>query len=325
MVFGGLYTAIKCFDERKTSPEHKFLCNLILQVMKDWATQFGNDPMMKSIFNANNIFREMDEYVVPLYHLIKYLESDITGESISLLDVASGKGYMSLLLSSLSVKLNILQRIKSITMIDKNKNMNLNHLDHLKKEVHSQYAPIPIHFIQMDLHKNTFQQYVLNDLAFKPVIIAIHPCKRLSSRCVNLFNNLPIDALFLAPCCVPNPSKHAIKCGNQKVIPNYLHRCDSPYDAWVKFLAAAVETTNCCSKVVRIRERSLLVDGVKGEVWTKHVGNLCVVASRGIVRFGETKVAPERKDSNEVYNVVVATVASTVVLGNEGKTKINDV
>jgi hypothetical protein len=134
MVFGGLFTTIERWRSRETLPEHKNLCDAILDVMCKWADRWGKDPDMKSLFNGNAIYHEMDEYVVPLYHLIAVLKDlderrrDADTESppikVALFDVASGKGYLSLLISSLqstSTYAGVLKGIQSIMMVDKNK------------------------------------------------------------------------------------------------------------------------------------------------------------------------------------------------------------
>ena len=298
MVFGGLFNAMHSFSERKTLPLHQPLCASISQVLSDWATQFGQDKAMKSLFNGNNIYREMDEYVVPLFNLINYLQSleisdpktPLQTQHISLLDIASGKGYLSLLISSLAVHVPILRCITSITMIDKNIKMNLQHLEHVRQTENQKYVPIPIAFLPMNLHSTDMEQLLHNsnrhhhsNLETMVVVMAIHPCKRLSSRCIDIFNQQPrIAAMFLAPCCVPNPTKQPIQCGQSRVIPIDLHASASPYDAWVNFLESGIDCACDRREIVRIRERSLFVDGVQGEVWTKHIGNLCVVAVRDV-------------------------------------------
>jgi hypothetical protein len=319
MVFGGLFTAIQSFKDRDTLPEHKPLCDLVLLVMEGWATQWGRDKAMKSLFNGNAIYHEIDEYIVPLFNLLSYMEAfgkQASAERIALLDVASGKGYLSLLISSLSVHISALRNIESITMVDKNKSMNLKHLDRIKEDGQAQHSPIPILFVQMDLHQRGIEQLV-SGLTCTPVAIAIHPCKRLSSRCVELFNKLQIAALFLAPCCVPNPSKQPVKCGQQVIIPTVLHASKSPYDAWVEFLARAIDCECDKKEIVRIRERSLLVDGEVGEVWTKHVGNLCVVAIR--TKAGQT-AGSVRKSVGEAHqfqaSAAIANAAASIGLGD---------
>jgi hypothetical protein len=290
MVFGGLFTAIQSFKNRETLPAHKPLCDAVLQVMNAWAEKWGKDKAMKSLFNGNAIYHEMDEYIVPLFNLIAHLEAvekKKPGVRIALLDIASGKGYLSLLISSLRLHFEALRIVDSITMVDKNKSMNLNHLERIREDGQGHLAPIPITFVQMDLHTKTIEQ-LIHGLACTPIAIAIHPCKRLSARCVDLFNRLPIAALFLAPCCVPNPSKQPVKCGRRTVVPTVLHASDSPYDAWVDFLASAIECECDKREIVRIRERNLHVEGEVGEVWTKHVGNLCVVAVRTVTAASAT-------------------------------------
>ena len=99
--------------------------------------------------------------------------------------------------------------------------MNLKHLDRIKQPDEGYTAPlaaIPICFRQMDLHKKEIEATIggvvmgerthvedfptssmVSDrdgsqgprIFTHAIIIAIHPCKRLAARCVELFNTLP--------------------------------------------------------------------------------------------------------------------------------------
>ena len=155
--FIALQKAIDLFQQREIAvPEHGPLCEKITLVLRDvWAAHWGQDSAMKSLLNKNTLYHEIDEYVVPVFRLIKCLEESglVPGQKIALVDVASGKGILSLLISSLSLYYPVLRHIQSILMLDKNKTMNLSHLERIAQDGQAAFAPIPVSFEYEDLHQ----------------------------------------------------------------------------------------------------------------------------------------------------------------------------
>jgi uncharacterized membrane protein YgcG len=282
--------------------------------MQDWAANWGNDPRMKSLLNRRwrEFYHEIDEYVVPLHYLMQCLESrealGLPEKNVVIVEFGAGKGYLSLLISSLAAHLPVFRRnIRSIVMIDKNKKTNWKHLSRIKEEQDG-IAPIPIDARIEDLHSSGINTLLsgLTDERLEPIVIGIHLCKQLSSRFIQIYNLFPsIFALLLAPCCLPNPTPLPLTCGLCAVFSADLFAAKSPYACWTSFLLAAISSEN--KLIISIREREDFREATKttasvndgggggvpgyggdagssggGQEWQKHVGNKCLFACRHI-------------------------------------------
>ena len=204
----------------------------ILAIIK-WRQRFrGNPAVWKRVFKKDRVFKELIESV-PILHLVqKYVNSNANSKTdddrITILDLCSGKGYLSMFLSEMLPP----EKVAKIILVDKawamcNSEVLPHHMnwDHIygdiprenhwssleQSESHTQYFttwPIPLHTSKQDLKQSCNQRQMKKrffDRTQGPILIlAIHLCGTLSLRAVDFFNNNErVKMLCLKPCCLP--------------------------------------------------------------------------------------------------------------------------
>ena len=193
-----------------------------------WRRRYrGNPSLWKRIFKRDRVVKELLEAAPILQAVVTMVveaDTDTTGK-FTIVDLASGKGYLSMMLSELLPP----SKVTKIALVDKAwpmcgsmpqaHHMNWDHI--YGNQTHSATTetttggtyfstwPIPLHTSKQNLkQKGNLRQLKkrLFDPAPGPVIVlAIHLCGLLSLRAVDLFNDNPNTIQFLAlkPCCLP--------------------------------------------------------------------------------------------------------------------------
>ena len=217
--------------------EYKTTYDSSIRAIVKWRQRFrGNPAVWKRIFKKDRVFKELIESV-PVLHLVQqYVDNNENIESdddkITILDLCSGKGYLSMFLSEILPP----QKVAKILLVDKAwamcngevlpHHMNWDHLygdipqqalvDQAQGTSTSQYNhtnyfttwPIPLHTSKQDLKQSCNQRQMKKrffDKTKGPILIlAIHLCGTLSLRAVDFFNNNEnVQMLCLKPCCLP--------------------------------------------------------------------------------------------------------------------------
>jgi len=116
---------------------------------------------------------------------LKKLKFDLN--SVVLIDVCSGKGFGVTLLSFMFPSLQIY-------MVDMDLVMNISHVKSLPN----------VHFICMDVHSKTFENWLQSTLNGKNgILMGTHLCGQLSPHFIQLYNQEKnAKAMILAPCCL---------------------------------------------------------------------------------------------------------------------------
>lgn len=203
----------------------------------NWRKRFrGNPQLWKRIFKKDRVIKELIESV-PVIDFVKRAvvvadESssfDNENDKFTIIDLCSGKGYLSMFLSEILPK----ERVNRFILVDKawaiaNKeqtkelkphHMNWDHIygvvknngDDDSEESTSSYFttwPIPLYTSKQDLKDSSNQRQMKKHFFDKingPIIIlAVHLCGTLSLKAVELFNNNNQVKFFaLKPCCLP--------------------------------------------------------------------------------------------------------------------------
>ena len=212
-----------------------------------WRRRFrGNPALWKRIFKRDRVVKEFLEAAPILQAVVQMVDAttlsndqdDPDAGKFTIVDLASGKGYLSMILSELLPP----EKLTKIVLIDKAwpmcgsmpqpHHMNWDHIygNHTTAQdddtatngnvpiletggsVSGTYFatwPIPLHTSKQDLKQKCNLRQLkkrLFDTAPGPVIVlAIHLCGLLSLRAVDLFNDNPDTIQFLAlkPCCLP--------------------------------------------------------------------------------------------------------------------------
>lgn len=207
----------------------------ILAIVK-WRQRFrGNPAVWKRIFKKDRVFKELIESVPVLNLVQKFVDnnsnSEDSNQKITILDLCSGKGYLSMFLSEMLPA----EKVSKILLVDKAwamcnsevlpHHMNWDHIyGDIPPEIHQPPLaenvssdqdetyfttwPIPLHTSKQDLKQSCNQRQMkkrIFDRTEGPILIlAVHLCGTLSLRAVDFFNNNEkVKMLCLKPCCLP--------------------------------------------------------------------------------------------------------------------------
>ena len=207
--------------------------DLIAYVLPFWNKKWRFHSAFKQIVNKKKLSHEIEESIVALHFVLAMLAQIAVSDapkqqqkSVSLIDLCSGKGILSLLLVSF-IKLvpkyqHLCSCIDCIYLMDR----NWDNLDYLEaeemKEAKQDYAKRPKSPIKSDhlsiasmefgielvpircnIHHTKVYDFITG-LGKECILLSIHLCRRLSVRAIKLFNGIKsIFAFLLAPCCLP--------------------------------------------------------------------------------------------------------------------------
>lgn len=181
-----------------------------------WRKRYhGNKPLWNRIFKKDRVVKETIESI-PIINAVDHWMS--SHENVTIMDLCSGKGYLSMLLSEYLEESN---RVKKLLLIDKQWSLHnmvpmAHHIswEHIygdtTKEDSPNYFdtwPIPLVTSKQDLKQSrTLRQMKARFQGEYPIIIlAIHLCGTLSTQAIKLFHSLPeAQMLILKPCCLPD-------------------------------------------------------------------------------------------------------------------------
>jgi hypothetical protein len=208
--------------------------------MTNWRRRFGdNPPLWRRLFDKDRVIKEFVEAVPVLDAVVKLInqQTTTTDRQYHIIDLCSGKGYLSMLLSELLPP----SKVHRIVLMDKafpmrNQQPQSHHInwEHIygerpnKETKHhvststttttttspstTQYYyetwPISLDTSKQDLKASrqliNIRRHYLNK-EYPAIILAIHLCGTLSLRAIQLFNENPDTVHFLAlkPCCLP--------------------------------------------------------------------------------------------------------------------------
>jgi len=220
----------------------------------NWRRRFRGDPALwKRLFKKDRVVKEFVEAVPILDALLTWMESS-NATNITILDLACGKGYLSMMMSEVLPP----DRVLKCIMIDKQWPMATNtstpqshHInwDHIYGHnpalldpnsstpppppspsssigMESCYFgtwPIPLHTSKQNLKSGGDKRSIAKrfiDAAPGPVVIlAVHLCGTLSFSAVELMNlHDKVQFLALKPCCLPD---YRLRKDNLFIPPDY--------------------------------------------------------------------------------------------------------
>jgi hypothetical protein len=174
---------------------------------------------MNGVLNKRYLFKEMEESIVCVTHVMRIIRARSPEEAaLVVVDVCSGKGIASMLLSSIlceeaaasreETSTGCLQahrpRLVAADLSSGHDAVKLDHFEAMQEHYDAGGdACWPVEFKVVDVHKPVFPQFLKSfDAPF--LLFGIHLCRHLSSRIVELTNtNTVVEALVLMPCCLP--------------------------------------------------------------------------------------------------------------------------
>lgn len=196
-----------------------------------WRQRFrGNIQLWRKLFKGDRVVKEIIEGAPVLDATINIVENLPEGneEKFTLIDLASGRGYISMILSEVLPP----HKVEKIYLIDKAWPLS-GTVDALPHQISWEHLygtrpeeqgggcyfatwPIPLHTSKQDLKQRCTRRQLRRAIFDKcqgPVLIlAVHLCGTLSLRAVEMFNDYPEKVKYLAlkPCCLP-PIVHVKK------------------------------------------------------------------------------------------------------------------
>ena len=201
---------------------HLFL-NLAPRAISNWRKRYrGHARVWKRLFQKDRVIKEFVEAAPVIDAVLKLVANSDSPEKFTVIDLCSGRGYISMFLSELLSP----ERVEKFVLVDKQwpvhglapkpHHISWTHIYGSIKEHHHipddypnffQSWPIPLTTSKQDLKSGT-ERRKMTKLFFTEkgpiIIVAIHLCGTLSLRAVELFNNNPeVTFLCLKPCCLP--------------------------------------------------------------------------------------------------------------------------
>ena len=182
-----------------------------------WRQRYrGNPALWKRLFDKDRVLKEIIEAVPVIDAVKRYVEFTNNPEPFMIVDLCSGKGFLSMMLSELLPP----SKVRQFLLVDKAwpchgfdpqpYHISWEHIYGKAPDADSssyyESWPIPLTTTKVDLksgrQQRDFQKRFLQD---GPVILlAIHLCGTLSLQALHLFNNNSTVQFFcLKPCCLP--------------------------------------------------------------------------------------------------------------------------
>jgi len=165
----------------------------------------------RRLWKGMRILKELNEGAPVAINVLRWVEAMPDGADVEVVDICSGIGFLSMLLSHLLPR----EKVRGIWLVDKQwPHANRSPLPHeiSKEHICAVSWPIPLATRKTDI-KDGSDVRNLSACVFGrargPVIMAgVHLCGTLSIKCVQIFNNHPqCVGLVLKPCCLPG-KKH---------------------------------------------------------------------------------------------------------------------
>ena len=196
-----------------------------------WRQRFrGNVQLWRKLFKGERVVKEIIEAAPVLEATVNIVENSVEGneEKFTIIDLASGRGYLSMILSEVLPP----HKVEKIYLIDKAWPLS-GTVDALPHQISWEHLygnrpeeqgggcyydawPIPLHTSKQDLKQRCTRRQLRRAIFDKcrgPVLIlAVHLCGTLSLRAAEMFNDYPEKVKFIAlkPCCLP-PIVHVKK------------------------------------------------------------------------------------------------------------------
>ena len=207
----------RIFRKLKSRPAHLQYPDLIARCRP--IVQLWNDSYATSLpkfwkRTRRNLPKELNESVFILEEMIHLVENYEKEEPLTILDMCSGIGYLSMFLSHLLptekvsriVPIDILFRSHEDKGHKEDDEEDRKHLStiHLRSSIH----PIEIRprraNIKSGRELRQIAHYCIEQAPEPVIILGVHLCKALSVHTVRLFNtSSKASRLYLKPCCLP--------------------------------------------------------------------------------------------------------------------------
>ena len=199
-----------------------------LNAIVNWRKRYrGNPSLWKRIFKKDRVIKELVESA-PVIEFVKRAvveaeyDNDNDEKKFTIIDLCSGKGYLSMFLSEILQK----DKVDRFILVDKawaiaskkqTTELKPHHMnwDHIygttatnNNDSYFTTWPIPLYTSKQDLkdscNQRQMKKHFFDKIDGPIIILAVHLCGTLSLKAVEMFNNNQEVKLFaLKPCCLP--------------------------------------------------------------------------------------------------------------------------
>jgi len=146
------------------------------------------------------------------------------GDGLVLIELCSGRGFVSLVLADAFPKARIY-------MIDRDTTMDVSHVE--------TYGGARMSFHALDLHSTACEEFVrgvADDAETRGqtvVLVGVHLCGTLSHRAIELYERIErAVAIVVAPCCLPQRRRHDVFGFHCKDIARSIGNGVTPFQCW---------------------------------------------------------------------------------------------
>lgn len=196
-----------------------------------WRRRYRGSPRLwRSVFKAERVLKELVETAPVIASVRSVVASMPKDERCTIVDLASGKGYLSMFLSEMLPS----ERIERCFLVDKawpahdwegpiaSHHISDEHIYESREGTGESYFttwPIALHTSKQNLKNRatlrSMQRHVFSRSSGPILILAIHLCGTLALRAVDLFNENPkqVKLLALKPCAPPpSAARRTLAC-----------------------------------------------------------------------------------------------------------------
>jgi len=197
----------------------QLLESCILIVLR-WRSRFSTaaKKMWSRIISKNRLVKELNEIVPVIHECLSVADKVILapGQTMSVVDLCSGYGFLSMFLSELLPK----EKFSRIVLIDKMFPRFDQRFPPSPQQINWEHIwldswPIRLQASRQDLKQGCDRRHLgkrfLSDTGGPVLLLGVHLCGILSLRALDLFNTYgQVVLLCLKPCCLP-PMVHVKK------------------------------------------------------------------------------------------------------------------
>ena len=181
-----------------------------VEAIVKWRQRYrGNPAVWKRIFKKDRVIKELIESAPIIENVKKLVEESESTEKFTVMDLCSGKGYMSMLLSEMLPS----EKVERFLLVDKAWAIASKETKEGSEKTYFSTWPVPLYTSKQDLKQSCNQRQMKKHFFDKTdgniIILAVHLCGTLSLKAVEMFNtNENVKMFALKPCCLP-PMIHA--------------------------------------------------------------------------------------------------------------------
>jgi hypothetical protein len=192
-----------------------------------------DDPAFDSMARHRKVKKEITEAHGALVQVRRALRArgdgaddggDGDGDGLVLVELCSGRGFVSLVLADAFPKARIY-------MIDRDTTMDVSHVE--------TYGGARMSFHALDLHSTACEEFVrgvADDAETRGqtvVLVGVHLCGTLSHRAIELYERIErAVAIVVAPCCLPQRRRHDVFGFHCKDIARSIGNGVTPFQCW---------------------------------------------------------------------------------------------